>query len=331
MNLLHELMELEVSANVDAVFPSPGNVSSPYKSTMSGRIVIDIWDAPFSFIQQGLSDLGDYGITDCVGIIHNWQNQGYDNALPETYSANPDLGGSAGIEGAITQGKADGCLMGVHENYVDYYPNYPSFNPSAVALNSDGSPMLSWLNVATGIQSFSTKPNWMVANAETQSPVIHGSYGTTAGYIDVSSCVMPYLHVDMDASSPQSAMMTAYLNNVQALWAYERQAHKGPVLGEGGNHWFYSGLLDGAEARVVGGSSAAAQNLGEMLPLFVDFDLLKIHPLQVNYGMGLYNSWTQTGTVSLTTEDADAYRTQEIAFGHAPFVSQRIWNEVPLA
>ena len=29
--------------------------------------------------------------------------------------------------------------MAVHENYVDYYPNYPEFDPAAVALNSDGS------------------------------------------------------------------------------------------------------------------------------------------------------------------------------------------------
>jgi hypothetical protein len=244
--------------------------------------------------------------------------------------ADTGLGGDLGIEAAIDQGKANGCLMAVHENYVDYYPNDPHINPKAVALNSDGSRMLSWFNSATDIQSFSTKPNWMVANAETQSPTIHASYGTTAGYLDVSSAVMPYTHIDMDASSPQAGMMTAYLQNAQALWNFERRTHKGPVFGEGVNHWIYSGLLDGVEAR-LGAGSLAADNLGESQPLFVDFDLLQIHPLQVNHGMGYYSSWTPTGTSNMTTLERDAYRMQEIAFGHAPFVGSGTWNEIPLA
>jgi hypothetical protein len=330
LNKLHELMKVAMSANVDEVFPEPGNQPSPYIAKLSGRMVIDIWDSGFSFIRQGLADLGDYGIGNCAGIIHVWQDEGYDNALPEHYPADSDLGGDLGIEAAIDQGKASGCLMAVHENYVDYYPNDPHFNPKAVALNSDGSRMLSWFNSATDIQSFSTKPNWMVANAETQSPTIHASYGTTAGYLDVSSAVMPYTHIDMDASSPQAGMMTAYLQNAQALWNFERRTHNGPVFGEGVNHWIYSGLLDGVEAR-LGAGSLAADNLGESQPLFVDFDLLQIHPLQVNHGMGYYSSWTPTGTSNMTTLERDAYRMQEIAFGHAPFVGSGTWNEIPLA
>jgi hypothetical protein len=131
LNRLHEQMELRISRNVDAVFPEPGNAASPYRGALAGRTVLDIWDAGFSTIQKGLADLGDYGLTDCVGIIHNWQHQGYDNALPEHLPANPKLGGDAWLRAALAQGKANGCLMAVHENYVDYYPNFPKFDPSA--------------------------------------------------------------------------------------------------------------------------------------------------------------------------------------------------------
>jgi hypothetical protein len=326
LNTMHELLEVAASSNVDTVFPFPGNAPSPYMSTLAGRLVLDIWDAGFSGIEQNLANLNDYGIGNCIGIIHNWQYAGYDNALPEHYSANETLGGSAGIQAAIAQGLKNGCLMGVHENYVDYYPNYPLFNPAAVAMNSNGSQMLSWLNTGRGVQSFATKTRWMLPNAQTQSPQIHNAYETTASFLDVNSAVVPSWHTDMDSSVPQAGMLTSLAQNSQALWAYERQTHGGPVLGEGANHWYYSGLLDGVEAQL--GAGSVATNLDSALSLFVDFDLLRIHPLQINHGMGYYERWTQSKTSSMTTAQMDAYRMQEIAFGHAPFLSKGIWNDI---
>jgi hypothetical protein len=64
LNAMHELLEIAVSSNVDTVFPSPGNAPSPYMATMAGRIVLDIWDAGFSGIEQNLANLNDYGISD---------------------------------------------------------------------------------------------------------------------------------------------------------------------------------------------------------------------------------------------------------------------------
>jgi hypothetical protein len=329
LNVLHEQLQVAGSANVDAVLPATGNAPSPYMSNLSGRTVLDIWDSGFSFIQAGLSDLNDYGITNCAGIVHNWQHAGYDNALPEHYSANPDLGGDAEMQALINQGKADGCLMALHENYIDYYPNYPNFNTAAVALKSNGSQMLSWLNSSTGIQSFSTKPNWMVANAQTQSPVIHETYGTTADYLDVHSAAPISSHGDMDSASPGAAALTTWMQGNEALWAFERKTHNGPVFGEGLDHWYYSGLLDGVEAQLGAGSVPA--NSGETLPLFVDFDLLRIHPLQVNHGMGYYERWTKSASAITTTAQMDAYRMQEIAFGHAPFLGNGTWYDISRA
>jgi Family of unknown function (DUF5696) len=329
LNALDETLAIVASTNVDAVLPATGNPASPYMPTLAGRLVLEIWDAGFYSIQQGLADLGDYGISNCIGIIHDWQNQGYDNALPLHYSANAEFGGSSGIQAAIAQGASNGCLMGVHENYIDYYPNYPQFTANAVALNSDGTQMDSWLNPTTGIQSFSAKPSWMVTNASTQSPIIHQAYGTTADYIDVLSAAPISSHGDMDASSPGAGMLSTWMAANQSLWTYERKTHNGPVFGEGADHWYYSGLLDGVEAQLGAGSVSA--NSDASLPLFADFDLLSIHPLEVNHGMGYYERWTTSGTETMTTTQMDAYRTQEIAFGHAPFLSDGTWSDVPHA
>ncbi len=322
--LMHEQLNVVMSPNVDEVLPSPGNQASPYMSQMAGRMVIDIWTAGFSAVQQGIEELGDYGLKNCAAIIHDWQHAGYDNALPEHYTANPNLGGDPALSSAVAAGKSSGCLMAVHENYVDYYPNYPQFDAAAVSLTSDGDWLASWKN-GLGIQSYSAKPSWILKNAAMESPIIHQRYGTTADYLDVSSAAPISSHGDLDARQPNAGSLTAWMQANASLWAYERQTHGGPVLGEGLNHWYYSGQLDGVEAQLGDGYPLGTD---VNLPLFVDFDLLRMHPLQVNHGMGYYGRWVHSGSSITSTEQMDAYRMQEIAYGHAPFVDTTNWNDV---
>jgi len=329
LNLLHERLTVAASASINDLFPLPGTPPSPHRGTLSGRTILDIWNGTFHNIEQSFSDLGDYGIGNCAGIIHVWQSAGYDNALPEHYPANQDLGGPDELKAALDAGASSQCLMALHENYVDYYPDFPQFTPASIALKSDSTYQTSWFNSHTGVQSLATKPDWMLKNANAQSPQIHALYGTTASYVDVNSAVAPSWRADMDARQPSAGMMTAMWTNDISLWQFERQTHNGPVFGEGAAHWYYSGLLDGVEAETA--TSLVKRNSGESIPLFVDFDLSRIHPLQVNHGMGYYERWTTTGNTNMSFEELDAYRTQEIAFGHAPFLGGGLWNAVPFA
>ncbi len=326
---LDEQLNVAIDPGIGSVFPFPANPPSPNLAVMSGRMVVDVWGGSFETIAQQLGTMGSYGVSNCLVIIHNWQHFGYDNALPDHYPANPDLGGDTGLEAATEEARAIGCLVAVHENYVDYYPNYPEFNPASIALNSDGSRQDSWLNPSTLIQSFATKPNWLVRNATTQSPVIHQRYGTTASFLDVSSAVPPGFHVDFDAAQPGAGLVTTTNTTSANLWAYLRLTHQGPVVGEGVEHWYHSGLLDGVEAQT--GAGAVPSNLGGQVPLFVNFDLQSIHPLQVNHGMGYANRWTTGYGPFLTTGERDAYRTQEIAFGHSPFLDDSDFGDASRA
>jgi len=327
--VLNEQLNLVVAPAIGAVFPSPGNPVSPYLAVMNGRMVVDVWSGSFESIAQNLATLGSYGVTNCLVILHNWQHHGYDNALPDHYPANPQLGGDTELEEATEEARSIGCLVAVHENYVDYYPNYDHFTPAAIVLDSDGSRQTAWLNTGTGIQSFATKPNWVIKNASTESPVIHQRYGTTASYLDVYSGTLPGIYVDMDATQPGAGLVTTRDQSSASLWNYLRQTHQGPALGEGTNHWYNSGLLDGVEAQT--GAGATPQNIGAQLPLFVNFDLFDIHPFQVNHGMGYVSRWTTNGGNFSSTGDRDAYRMQEIAFGHAPFLDDSDFGDASRA
>ena len=74
---------------------------------------------------------------------------------------------------------------------------------------------------------------------------------------------------------------------------------------------------------------------GETAPLFVDFDLQKIHPLQFNHGMGYLERWYVTSSHPDWEEGLppmktlDQYRMQEIVYGHAGFAAAVLWTKLP--
>ncbi|MBN2508076.1 MAG: hypothetical protein JXQ71_15420 [Verrucomicrobia bacterium] len=158
-------------------------------------------------------------------------------------------------------------------------------------------------------------------------------YGTAACYLDVHSAVPPWFHVDCRAGEPGAGQFRRVATVHRDLWAFERATHGGPVFGEGNQHWYWSGLLDGVEAQFGAGWPG---NGGFDAPLSVDFDLLKIHPLQVNHGMGYYERWwpkdahTNWGGAPPMIV-LDQYRLQEVAYGHAAFLGASTYATLPLA
>jgi hypothetical protein len=325
-NDLREKLIVKLAPNLDDVLPDIPNPKSTYFSTVAGRMVLDIWGPPFSTIASTLAILQRAGLKDCIALIHTWQHDGYDNGLPEHYPASTALGGEVALSQAVEAGRAAGCLVGLHENYVDYYPDYPRFDPKAVALDVKGQLQKAWFNSSVPIQSYAARPNLYVTNAATQSPEIHRLYRTSASFIDVNSSTFPWWRADLDATAPGAGMFSTYEKASADLWEFERRSHGGPVFGEGKEHWFWTGMLDGVEAQ-LGSEDIKVDK--PAYPLFVDFDLLKIHSLQVNHGMGYYNRWLPEGQTIQKNELLDAYRMQEIAYGHAPFVGTELWNNIP--
>lgn len=324
---LHEEFSLALSPEVDDVFPQVNNPPSPFVAELSGKAVVDVWGSPtFASIATDTANLSDHGLSDCVELVHDWQGQGYDNALPLHFPANPALGSSSDMVQIAKAAKGMGCRFGLHQNYMDYYRDFPYFDPQKLAKSSSGGPIVTYTNTLH-VQAYEAKPSQMMALAARQSPRSHATYGTSAAFLDVNSSLAPWQRVDMDATVTSSGSSVGWMDGAAALWNFERATEAGPVFGEGKEHWYYSGMLDGVEAQ-LGAGGVIASNTGESLPLFVDFDLLRIHPLQVNHGMGYYERWNPAATVQMTTAQMDQYRMQEIAFGHAPYVGTAYWNDV---
>ncbi|MBV9471233.1 MAG: hypothetical protein JOZ57_18490 [Abitibacteriaceae bacterium] len=329
-NRLQERIVYAAAWHLDEVLPNIPNPPSPNLALLSDKIVLDIWGGKFTDIARNLQNLHDYGITNCAVIIHDWQRSGYDNALPMHIPANANLGGDEGMKTLVATATHLGYRIGLHENYVDYYPNYDLFNPDDIALDSTGKRINAWYNPGTKIQSFAEKPNAILRLAATQSPEIQRRYNPNECFLDVHSSVPPWFHVDYRAGEAGAGTFKRVWDVHRQLWQYERQTHGGPVFGEGNRHWYWSGYLDGTEAQFGQGWP---ENQGMTAPLMVDFDLLKIHPLQFNHGMGYYERWwshASWGNVPPLMV-LDQYRMQEIAYGHAGFLGGATYSILPYA
>lgn len=332
-NPLRERLIFSAAWHQAEVFPNLPNPPSPYRAQLADKVVLDIWGGNFRTVADHLETLADYGITNCIALIHVWQRSGYDNALPAHIPANARQGGDEGMSHLVATASRLGMTAALHENYVDYYPNYEGFDTNDIALDSRGNLVKAWYNEGTKIQSFGVKPGAILRLAAAQSPEIHRRYGTAANYLDVHSAVPPWFHVDFRAREAGSGRFERVWDVHRRLFAYERATHGGPVFGEGNAHAYWSGCLDGVEAQF---GTGWPDKQGMTAPLHVDFDLLKIHPLQFNHGMGYYERWWPEdasakwrGSVPLVV--LDQYRVQEIAYGHAGFLGGILYSRIPYA
>jgi hypothetical protein len=323
-NRVNETIYLTVSPSFADVLPNLTNPLSPYKTLSANYLVFDNWQDPFSAISAEVQTLYDAGISNLWVLVHNWQNGGYDNQYPNVLPANPSLGGDAALTNLSRTIHRSGYLFGLHENYVDFYPNAVAWNPAALALNSDGSHKQAWFNSSTGIQSYELKPTLTADYLTNFAPQIHSRYATSASFLDVHSAVNPSDKVDFDSASTNAGMFRETMTRYRALGGLLRSIHQGPVSGEGHHHFFNVGYFDDVEAQLNSGGVAPSSQASK-LPLLVDFDLLKLHDKATVHGVGYYERFFSD------TNDAPVYQAfpqsavleymaTELAFGHAGFI-----------
>jgi hypothetical protein len=321
---LRETAVVSVSPFLGEVLPNIPNEASPYREELARRVVVDDWMGDFAALRGALETYDRYGVRDLFVQVHAWQNGGYDAKLPDVLPANAAMGGDEEMIRLSQTAKRLGYRFGVHENYVDIYPDAASWDERLVPRDAKGEMIKAWYNAGTRIQSYAYRADAIVPTAERVTPQVHHRYGTTGAFIDVHSSVPPWFHVDFTAGNEVAGRFHPVWEAHRALWRLFREVHQGPVMGEGSCHFFWAGLLDGAEAQVVG---------GEFHRVLPDFDLLKIHPLVLNHGMGYYERWLSEGYSAgiqsrMALVRADKYRSQEILYGHAGFIGSP-WETEP--
>ena len=121
----------------------------------AGRFVFDIWGGRYGESAELLRQAFSYGLTDSMVIWHNWQRWGYDYRLPDIYPPNPKYGTLDEMRELIGVCKTAGVPFGLHDNYIDFYPDAEEFTyDQNIAFHPSGEPVKAWLNEGRDARSY---------------------------------------------------------------------------------------------------------------------------------------------------------------------------------
>ena len=135
--------------------------------------MLDIWGSNYESDAKMLELYKLLGMDQIAIIKHVWQRYGYDVKLPDHIPADDRYGGDKGMKVLGETAKRLGYVFSLHENYIDLYPDAPSYDAGHAALNWNGDKWKAWYHKGTQVQSWGLKANYAVHHARNNSPEIH--------------------------------------------------------------------------------------------------------------------------------------------------------------
>jgi len=168
--------------------------------------------------------------------------------------------------------KGLGYLFGAYSDLRDYFPLNEFWDENCVSLDSRGDFVEGWYG------NFRTKPNYLPVLARLVGEKVRANYPADSVYMDTHTCAGPRA-CDFEAGVPGAGIARdqVYFNGDCIL---ETKKWYGTVMSEGHVRWMYAGLADMDYASLF--TRAPAHTVAPL----VDFDLLKIHPLNFGTMMG---------------------------------------------
>ena len=223
--------------------------AAPGVAKKAGRFVFDVWGGQYADHTRKLQQQIDYGVTDALFVNHNWQRWGYDNRLPDIWPPNPRWGTYDEMRETLDLCRKHGILYGLHDNYIDIYPDADDFNYDVVSFNADGRPRKAWNNYGIDAQSYQFRPDRFMPFLERNFKMMMPEFPQTANFVDVFASIHLHDFWDRDGNKHGQAEM---LDN----WckAFDRiREHLGdnnPTISEAGSD-FLIGHLDGADCQFL--------------------------------------------------------------------------------
>ena len=269
-NPLHEKLFITVSSDVQEVFPTVDNPPSPMRALQAGRLWRINGSADYAALKVEADTLRSLGIAQLTIRYHEgfWRDDG------ESYTfrleAAPGRGGNSAVKELVQYIESKGWRVGLYSNYTDLAPVNRNWDPDMMMQGPHGGWTVSWS------RCYAPKPMRALEYERTYAPLIHQMFGSNHSYCDVHTAVSPMSRVDYDYRVPGAATFRRTFECFGQILYNEKQAYAGPVYSEGANHWWYAGLVDGNYAN--------ARPALDKRPVFPDFQLLKLHPLEMDAG-----------------------------------------------
>ncbi len=303
-NDCYERLFLTVSPHFADVLPNVPNPASPWRKTAAGYLVTHHGARDREKDYRHWREVARYGMTDIVVLDHEvgWRDE-YESFTFRTRPA-PGKGGDEGQARYARRLSELGFRYGLYNNYTDFAPVNEFWNGDRVGRTPDNQWLTAWP------RCYSPRPLFAAEYEEKLTPVIQKKFELTAGYCDVHTAITPWRRVDYDARIPGAGRMIGQFYAYGRILLHQQRVWNGPVYSEGGNHWWYAGLVTGNKSDDRGCNLA-------LDPWLVDFDLRKLHPLSCDVGFGKFNHFMDDVEKVDRQEVVDRFLAGTVAFGHA--------------
>ena len=169
--------------------PGFDKVAAPLVPKKAGRFVYDYWGGSYRGVLDRMKTFVDYGLTDSLLVQHVWQRHGYDVRLPDIWPPRPEQGTLDDLKETQAFCDKHGIPFGLHDNYIDFYPDADGFNYDDIIMNPDGQPQKAWYNPGPDVQSYRFNPTAIFPYAERNLALIKPELKQTAYFTDVFSSI----------------------------------------------------------------------------------------------------------------------------------------------
>lgn len=303
--------------DLDQRKPSPGFTNK------AGRFVFDIWGGAYADNARWMDHLAAYGLTDALLTLHVWQRWGYDYRLPDIYPPNPQFGTLEDLQELGRICDRHGILWGLHDNYIDFYPDAEDYSYEHICFTETGQPVRAWFNEGRQAQSYRWRPDRIMPFVQRNINLIKQDLKPTHSFLDVFTSIGCFDYYDHEGTF-HSMLETRRCWGETFRWIQDNLG--GAVTTSEAGHDQLVGYLDGSDCqflRLTPDSKRFCVKLNcadwERVPWFdaVLHDRFSLH------GVG-YSGRYQSGRSRLEHGiESDDYLTAEILTGHALMIDRR--------
>ncbi|MCF0233469.1 MAG: hypothetical protein HUK22_00660, partial [Thermoguttaceae bacterium] len=311
-NDVYERFIFTVSPQFEETLPTIPNPKSPYKD-VAGK---GVWRAHGATTRDGdkkyWRQVWRNGMRHCIITDHEvcWRDGG-ESFTFRTKPA-PKKGGDEGwFDYARFMQDELGFVYGPYNNFTDFSPVNEYWSPDMVNRFADGSLQHAWA------RCYAPKPTRAVEYCEKLTPINEEKFHFSCAYCDVHSSVPPWTRTDYDARVPGAGTFMSVFYPYGEIFLLQKKNWDGPTYSEGPHHCFYAGLTDGNYGQ------DQPYNL-YVNPWLVDFDLLKMHDLECDFGLGnlgMFAPGYSPATPEAQKELLDRFLCGTLAFGHPGFLA----------
>lgn len=291
---------------------------APAVQRKAGRFVFDIWGGRYADDAAGLERLFQYGLVDSLCLMHVWQRWGYDYRLPDIFPPDPKLGSLEDLQrlGEICR-KRD-VPWGLHDNYIDFYPDADGYSYEHIAFNEFGQPRKAWLNQGREAQSYTWRPDRFLPFLKRNMALIQKELQPTASFVDVFTSSNGFDYYDRQGAFHSKLETSRYWGE---CFDEIRRTLGGnaPMSSEAGSDHLI-GHLEGADCQLLHVSAEPRRFANRIVcadwACVPWFDAVN-HARFILHGVGYSNRYEGGRSREAHGIESDDYLSAELLTGHA--------------